>query len=158
MATRTVCRASNGAEAMIPATADPFTLLSNCVERLMNEYRVHKKLIVAVDFDDTVFDFHHRGSTYPAVLAALRRCTERGFHIVLFTCSAPDEYARQTAYLYAQGIAVTCINTNPVELPFGKWGKAYYNLLLDDRAGLHSALITLNEVLRLIELEEEHAQ
>jgi hypothetical protein len=137
---------------------DPYLYQELCFNRLLAEYRLHKRLIVAVDFDDTVFDFHKAGYQYEAVLRLLRRCTALGFYITLFTCSDPSEYARQIAYLLDYGVLVTSVNENPVQLPFGNHGKPYYNILLDDRAGLCAAYQTLESVATQAEADKEHVE
>lgn len=131
---------------------DAFLKTDVCVERLLGEYHEHKKLIVAVDFDDTVFDYHDKGRTYDGVLDLLRRCQKLGFWIVLFTACAPDKRDEQRAYLTNHGVVIHSINENPIDLPFGNHGKIYFNILLDDRAGLGQAVEILT---RVVEKAEE---
>jgi hypothetical protein len=130
---------------------DTFLETHNCFNRLLAEYREHKKLIVAVDFDDTVFDYHQKGRTYEYIIALLRRCQKHGFWIVLFTACSPDKAESQKAYLAMRGIEVHSVNKNPVDLPFGNDGKIYFNILLDDRAGLGQAAEILHQVIDDIE-------
>lgn len=137
----------------MPTMKDPHTETERCINRLLSEYRVHKSLIVAVDFDDTVFDFHEAGFQYPEVLQLLSECQELGFHIVLFTGSHPDKYDSQRAYLANRGISIQHINQNPIPLPFGNHGKMYYNILLDDRAGLGQACTILRHTIAAIQKE-----
>lgn len=132
---------------------DPYFDTQVCVDRLLTEYRAHKKLIIAVDFDDTVFDFHKAGHEYPEIIDILGRCQGLGFYIVLFTGTKPNEWKKQTDYLEERGIIVSGINQNPIPLPFGNHGKMYYNILLDDRAGLGQSYRTLVQVLNQIEKE-----
>lgn len=131
--------------------SDPFMDRGYCVARLMQEYRTHGKLIVALDFDDTVFDFHKKGRRYDRVLDVIRKCQKLGFHIMLFTGTPDTQWPSQCAYLEERGITVTCINKNPMPLPFGNHGKPYYNILLDDRAGLGQAYVILSSVIAEIE-------
>lgn len=127
---------------------DPYLNHAHCVARLIREWEKHGKLIVALDFDDTCFPFHGSGDTYPLVTRLARECSELGWYIVVFTASHPDRYPMMREYLAAQGITVSSINENPpsLNLPFGKWGKVYYNAFLDDRAGLAAAYQQLREV------------
>lgn len=124
---------------------------TQCIKRLIEEYKAHKKLIVALDFDDTVFDFHKQGDTYEQVLDVVRRSQKLGFYVVLFTGSVPEKYPECIKYLLENGITVDSINQNPIPLPFGNHGKPYYNILLDDRAGLYAAYVVLETVVHLIE-------
>jgi len=130
---------------------DTFLDTNNCVNRLLVEYVQHKKLIVAVDFDDTVFDYHQKGRTYEYVIDLLRRCQKHGFWVVLFTACSPDKAESQKAYLTMRGIEVHSVNQNPIDLPFGNDGKIYFNILLDDRAGLGQAVEILHQVIDVIE-------
>lgn len=127
---------------------DPYFRPEVCVERLIAEYRTHGKLIVALDFDDTVFDFHSLGNNYDAVIKLVRKAKRFGFYIVLFTGSDPSCYDNQKQYLRMHGIEVEeAVNKNPIPLSFGNHGKMYYNILLDDRAGLGQACAILEAVL-----------
>lgn len=123
---------------------DPYTDTEVCVNRLYKEWKRHNKLIVAVDFDDTVFPFHNQDDTHHHVMNALAKCQQLGFYIVIWTASNPDRYEMISKYMEDRGIRVSSINKNPIDLPFGNHGKIYYNILLDDRAGLGQALNTLN--------------
>ena len=130
---------------------DPYTKMSQCVNRLYNEYSRHPRLIVAVDFDDTVYPYHNKNETHERVLNVLKKCQEHNFYIVLWTASAPERFSYMKEYMKNKGIVVDSINTNPISLPFGNNGKIYYNILLDDRARLASALDTLETLLLLID-------
>ena len=44
-------------------------------------------------------------------------------------------------------IKITGINANPIPLPFGNHGKIYFNILLDDRAGLSQSIDILNKLI-----------
>lgn len=130
---------------------DPFLSTQVCVDRLLKEYTVHGKLIVAFDFDDTVFDFHKQGRTYDVVISILKRCQDLNFWLVIFTGCPPDEYPAQVEYMASRGIVVHSVNKNPVDMPFGNHGKIYANIFLDDRAGLGQACYILSEVIAAIE-------
>jgi hydroxymethylpyrimidine pyrophosphatase-like HAD family hydrolase len=130
---------------------DLFTSTEACISRLLVEYARHKSLIVAFDFDDTVYDYHGKGRTYERVLELLRRSTKAGFHNVVFTACASDKFEGMRGYLDQQGVTVSAINENAIPLPFGNGGKIYYNILLDDRAGLGQAVEVLTKVLDEVE-------
>ena len=133
---------------------DPYTDIGICVQRLYKEYREHKKLIVAVDFDDTVFDFKNNNDTHDKMWKLLKRCQEQEFYIVCFTASSDERYPFITEHFQNFGINISSINKNPIPLKFGNHGKIYYNILLDDRAGLKCAMETLTAVLNLVEFEK----
>jgi hypothetical protein len=135
---------------------DPYTNVSTCVDRLYREWQAHPQLIVATDFDDTVFPYHATGHTHFEVIGALERAFKARFYIVLLTASAPHRFDEMRAFMLKHGITVHSVNENPIELPFGKHGKPYYNILLDDRAGLGQALETLKAVLDKVEAASAH--
>ena len=128
---------------------DPYQMSSLCIHRLCEEHKAYNgKLILAVDFDDTVYDYHKAGHTYTRAIDLIRQAQEAGWYIVLFTGSPRERWREQVLYLAQCGIQVDSVNENAIKLPFGNDGKIYYNLLLDDRAGLGEALDILDEVLQ----------
>jgi hypothetical protein len=129
---------------------DPFTEATACTVRLFSEWKRHPKLIVAVDFDSTVFDYYQGGHSFQRVLDILRKCKLLGFYVVVFTAADPSRFEFMKNFLLDKGIEIDSINQNPIPLPYGNHGKIYYNILLDDRAGLSSALDTLETVVGLI--------
>lgn len=129
---------------------DPYTDTATCVARLLKMYAQHPRLLLAIDFDDTLFDFHKTGATYPRAVAAVRAAQAAGFYITIFTASAKERYSFIIEHCASLGIKVDAINRNVIESPFGNDGKIFYNLLIDDRAGLRQALDTLEQVLAAI--------
>lgn len=141
-----------GAGSLKPSMDDPYLDESFCVERLFNEYKQHKKLVVAVDFDDTFFDYHKKGYSYPVVIELIKECQELGFYIVLFTGCAKDKWPGMIEYCKSIGITPAAVNQNPIPLPFGNDGKIYFNILFDDRAGLWEACCIMRAFLNEIKL------
>lgn len=134
--------------------SDPFLDDDLVIKRLTNEYKKHKKLIIAVDFDSTLYPWPVTEKTkYVRVLNLIKRCQKLGFYIVVYTASNEERYPFMVDYLQKQGITVSSVNKNPIDLPFGNGGKIYYNILLCDRAGLSSAYNVLNTVVYNIEQE-----
>lgn len=119
---------------------------ATCVERLWSEYVKHGRLIVALDVDGTVFDFHNQQATYPRVIQLMRECEALGFYIMVFTARGSDTLPHAIEHVRSLGLTVASVNANPFPLPYGNNGKPYYNVLLDDRAGLASAYATLRAV------------
>ena len=122
----------------------------NQVERLIIEWKQYGKIIIAYDFDDTVYDFHKKGRNYEDVILLLQRCNKIGAHFIVFTCCGEDEYPKIKDYLYENDLPFDTINNN---LDFVKFTgrKVYYNILLDDRAGLRSAYDVLLETVEIME-------
>ena len=131
---------------------DPFLDEDACYRRLEQDYKKHGSIVVAVDFDNTVFDMHKKGFTFPRVVALLKRCKVLGFKIVVFSASPAERYDLINDHMRAIGIEPDGINCDVVkwvdrpELDYSR-AKVFYNILLCDRAGLPSAYATL---LRLV--------
>lgn len=135
---------------------DPYFDTDICVERLLREWRIHKKLIVAVDYDDTIFDYHDMGYKYHGVTNILKECQNLGFYICIFTGCGLEKYELMKKTLADIGVIITSINQNPFPMPFGNHGKMYFNILLDDRAGAGQAYEILRRTIDIIKLESNN--
>ncbi|MBB6672212.1 hypothetical protein [Cohnella nanjingensis] len=122
----------------------------NVVARLVAEWKKYGRLVVAYDYDNTVYDYHHAGLAFDDVIALLRACKEQGAHLVIFTACGEAQYPEIRAYLTANRIPFDAINENPPFVPVGSPHKIYYNILLDDRAGLSSAYRCLKSALDMM--------
>lgn len=112
-----------------------------CSKRLLDEYHKYGKLIVAFDFDNTIFDFHQIGGDYSCVIELLRECAKLGFELVLFTTEEDriklEKKVNKThAILQLEPNYYLSVNMSSV---FTNAKKPYYNILLDDRAGLEES-------------------
>lgn len=123
---------------------DRYLIHNEVVSRLFNDYRKHGKLIIAFDFDNTVFDYHDRGDTFPRVIDILKDARKAGHTLILFTINEGYRLQKIREHLATLGINPDYVNESPV---FKDTRKPYYNILLDDRAGLESAYEHLNEFL-----------
>lgn len=125
----------------------PYLSDTACAYRLVDEYKKHGSLVVAFDFDNTVFDYHSKGHTYIEVIELLKQAKEINCYMVVFTAEKDLDKVKST--LDELQIPFDAINENP---PFFKSDarKIYFNLLLDDRAGLLSAYNQLKETINII--------
>ena len=112
---------------------DQYLRVNSSYERLKSEYDKYGSIVVAFDFDNTVYDFHKEGHTYDDVIQLLRNLKSIGCYLICFTASEDENFIHD--YMVDNNIPFDCINDNP---PFFKSDskKIYYNVLLDDRAGL----------------------
>lgn len=113
-------------------------------DRLLLEYDLHGRLIICVDFDDTIFDFHKKGYTYEYVIQLLKRWQEYA-DIIVWTGNGEEQYDLINSYCKEQGIQIYGINCDSSVKVTGR--KIYANVYLDDRAGLAE---TYEILLRLI--------
>ncbi len=117
--------------------------------RLLSEWIAHKKLIISVDFDDTLKKFGtiDNQEDIDRTIKLVKEAYEVGAYIVIFTASDPSRHDEIYQYCKTMEIPVNCINKNPIELPYGKEGKIYYNINLCDRSGLCQALDILESAM-----------
>ena len=118
------------------------------VDRLLTEWKQHGKIIIAVDYDDTIFPWKFRSQEQcDEVISLLIQAKATGAYIAIFTCSDNSRHKEIDAYCASKGLAIDSINRNPIELPYGKEGKIYYNINLCDRSGLSETCSILSDAL-----------
>ena len=118
--------------------------------RLRDEFVKHGKLIIAVDFDDTVYN-HNSGYPNQDICNLLQRWKPYA-EIIIWSCRQPDEYAFIMDICKQGGFIPDHINEDS-DLKTFDTRKLYYNVLLDDRAGLQQVYNDLYELINLIEEE-----
>lgn len=125
----------------------------NCKKRLLEEYYKYGKLIVAFDFDNTIYDYHNNGGDYSEVIQLLQDCSKLGFELVLFTTE--EDYDKLLSKIHKVDRILDSFNfrVNSSSI-FSKAKKPYYNILLDDRAGLEESYEILKYVVD--EINESH--
>ncbi len=108
--------------------------------RLLNEYKQHGSIVVAFDFDNTVYDYHAQGMDCSEIIDLLQKLKSINCYLIIWTAS--DDWTFIKDYCQKQDIPYDNINENP---PFfiSKSPKIYYNELLDDRAGLQESYLRL---------------
>lgn len=132
---------------------DYFLNDNNCIERLYQEWEKYDSLIIAYDYDNTVFDYHGKGYSFESVIELIRECAKLNFHLIVFTSCESDKYEEISNFLNANSIPFNAINETP-EFIASKGRKVYYNILLDDRSGLSSAYVQLWQVIYKIRLKQ----
>lgn len=118
-----------------------------CVRRLHDWHTKNGTLIVAFDFDNTVYDFHNKGHNYDEVILLLQKAKRAGCYLIVFTGNQDEQLIH--SFLEAKGIPFDTINEHAPFLDDKSKNarKIYYNILLDDAAGLQSACAHLDEFL-----------
>jgi len=111
-------------------------------ERLQKDYTAHKSLFVAFDYDNTVFDYHNQGINYDKIIELLRVCKSLNFTLIVFTGNEGKKLELIIEDLKNRNIPFDLINDNPLM----KTRKPYYNILLDDRAGLKESYTHLKRL------------
>lgn len=118
----------------------PYTFL-----RLVEQYQKNDKLIIAYDFDDTVSPYYSK-SCFRAASAIRAAKDHLNAYLIVYTCNADHEKIKK--YLNDNNIPWDAINENAPFIHFcDEKSKLYYNLLLDDKAGLHQAIEDLETLI-----------
>lgn len=125
------------------------------INRLVNEWLTHKKIIIAVDFDDTIspwkFNEEEDLIFYESIIRELIYSRNVGAYIIVFTACDPNRYDDIIKYCSDKGLIIDGINKTPVDLPYGKEGsKIYANIFLDDRGGLDESLNILQTSRKIV--------
>ncbi|MFV1457452.1 hypothetical protein [Bacillus mycoides] len=120
----------------------------NVTGRLVKEWERYGSIVVAYDFDNTVYDYHQEGQTYESVIQLLHECKENGAYLMVYTARKDNELEFVKEYLEQNNIPYDSINETPNFIPCKGGKKLYYNILLDDRAGLPSAYTSLLRAVR----------
>lgn len=121
------------------------------LERLVNEWVEHDKIVLAVDYDDTIFHWRHRSvDQCNKTLALVKWAQTIGAYIMIHTSSDEDRYDEISDYCKSKGLNIDSINKNPIDLPYGTQGKPYYNWQLCDRSGLKYAEEVLEEACKQV--------
>lgn len=116
--------------------------------RLEEEYKKYGKLIICVDFDDTLYDFHKLGRRYNLMIKLLQRWRKYS-EIYLFTGKGEDEYSAIQEYMETNNIPYDGINCDSSVIS-GSF-KTYANVYFDDRAGLRQVYLDMYKLIDKIE-------
>lgn len=128
--------------------SDPYMLTWRVSERLSKEFKKHRNLVIAFDFDNTIYDFHNSNFEFPEVIILLQQASKLGLTMVCYTGNDDEELIRN--YCKKHEIRIDYLNESPIK-SVSKPHKPYFSILLDDRAGLASAVEALRIVLYKIE-------
>lgn len=117
------------------------------VERLLNEWKQYGKIIISVDYDDTIYpyrkDFNEEDRE--RAIKVIQEAYHTGAYITIFTACNQDRFEEIQKYCEEIRLPINSINSNAIPLPYGHNGKIYYNINLCDRSGLKEALDILEE-------------
>lgn len=129
---------------------DEYLIPNKSFLRLYNEYKQYKSLVIAYDFDNTVYDFHKKGNTYFQVISLLQELHKLGCICICFTANENEKFIKEYCLLY--NIPLDKLNENP-DFFKSNSKKIYYNAFLDDRAGLQQVYQELSLLIKIIQNE-----
>lgn len=124
--------------------------IENYVNKLVKQWEKYGKIIIAVDWDDTLVGHStNNKETCKEVCKLISGAQKLGAKVILWTCRRWIDigiYAEQLAFENKFKIN----EVNPIE-PFKEnySHKPYCNILLDDKAGLEQSMAILKEAIKI---------
>jgi|TARA_R110000772_G_scaffold68118_4_gene150906 hypothetical protein len=112
-------------------------------EKLLKVYKEHGKIIVGLDFDDTIFPLSEGSVDLCKKVKILITECQMYSTICLYTIADEQSLKYKLEILKLWGIRVDFVNESPIKL--GNNAKPYFNILLDDKAGLNESYETLSQ-------------
>lgn len=119
---------------------DTFFQKDNVVNRLICDFQKYGKLMVAIDFDDTLKPSKPSYST-EQVIELMQVCSKiPEVTIIVFTCRTNDTDLKEVRnFCSNHNIRVDYINENDPSISIETSRKILYSIFLCDRAGLRAA-------------------
>jgi len=127
--------------------SDPFFNFNRCYERLVEDYKKHNSLLVAFDYDNTIYDYHKKGVTYNKVIKLLRELKAINCKLICWTAHEDLKFVEQ--YLKYNNIPFDGINVDGIKLNW-ETRKPFFSALLDDRAGLIQVYKDLKLLVKMV--------
>jgi len=115
--------------------------------RWEKEFEKYGKLIIAYDFDYTVHNYQNESFTYQYISNLLRAWRPYAT-FVIFSASPESRFEYIKKYLEDHNLPYDAINEDVIDRADTK--KIYYNVFLDDRAGLYETSKILENILEKI--------
>ena len=131
---------------------DQYLIPGKSQDRLIEEFIKYKGLVVAYDFDNTVYDYHDKGETYYNMINLLRNLKRIGCYLIVFTANNNRSFISH--YLKSNQIPFDTVNEDPPHFKHHSSRKIYFNALLDDRAGLLQVYNELSNVVKFYDKNE----
>jgi len=114
-------------------------------EKLLEVLEFHNTIIVGVDFDDTIFPLSTNNYIIErcSKVVELIKSLKDVITICLYTVADNQSIAYKKQLMKEWEIPAAYVNESPVTL--GNGAKPYFNILLDDKAGLNETIEILTE-------------
>lgn len=132
---------------------------------LEDAYLKHKSLIVAFDFDNTVFDYHKKSVDYSLIIDLIKECDRLKFPLLCLTSNTGNRL-KFIEYYLKEVLEILGIHSLDINNQYrnGKYPlyiidpesftKPYFNILLDDKAGLVESYNRLRKLVDKINNKE----
>lgn len=119
--------------------------------RLVDWYCEHKKLIIAYDFDSTVFPLKEEEKEYCEKIVNLICRWKNHAHLICYTARNYNEFYSARKYLLKNNIPFNYINRDHLGKIPKNGSKIYYNAFIDDKCGTDTVVKALTELIECIE-------
>lgn len=122
------------------------------LDKLKVHYKEHNKIIVAYDYDDTIAPTY-MSKCCDSVIALLKEIKPYAVFICYTANQNPDKVKQ---YIKENNIPLDAFNDNVdfMKDKFGGTSKVYFNILLDDKAGLGQAYRILKTFLEWVKTKD----
>lgn len=123
----------------------------NLLDKLKGVHEQYGKIIVAFDFDDTLYAYGMYGdeAAISKAQSLVYRCLETGQTLLLFTCREGNLLDEALFFCEQNGMFFEHVNENPLQTFTSR--KPFFNILIDDKAGIYEASKILEEYLDWVE-------
>lgn len=116
--------------------------------KLVETWKEHGKIIICVDFDNTIFPYYSfEDELCHTIIDTLHEALALGARLILYTCRDGEDLEYAINYCKRKGLEFEQVNNHIISLP-SQSNKPYCNIMLDDKAGLCSALYILQGAIR----------
>lgn len=118
------------------------------IDKLFIAWVKYGKIIICVDYDSTILPYIYlEDDLCETIILNIKAAKELGATLILYTCRSGDRLDSALTYCKSKGLYFDCVN--PI-IPFkpGYSHKPYCNIMLDDKAGLLSALEILQQAIK----------
>lgn len=142
-------------EAPVSEKLSMFLTKQEKVDELLLRYQRYGTLVIAVDHDNTIFDYSNRGVDFSPLHQLLKRAKSVGCKIVIYTARHKSEFYLITEFCNDIGLEYDAINEDVIKLKMPTSGKIMYNIFLDDKAGLRETFEVLQATIETIEKQQK---
>jgi hypothetical protein len=128
---------------------DEFLKPDALYDQLLHKYKKYGRLVIACDFDRTLYDSKESGESYEMVRQLIRDLYQHNCYIIIFTGNKNIAFMRN--FLFKNNIPYNSINEDAPFVKIDNIGrKPYFNAIIDDRAGLICVYEALTKFLKTI--------
>jgi hypothetical protein len=127
--------------------------------RLVTEWLKNGKIIIGCDLDDTIIPYNEEiKDNCKKMVDLILECQEEGIYFLINTARNNQQLEKAKQQVEELGIVVHGVNEMHPEWvhTYGRNGKIYGNIFLDDRGGFWDAYWTLSNALTIVKQERKN--